>query len=94
MSAASAVSSSPRMRLLLITSSASAGSAARGAGDRIEALAVLDHEHLVAGDLHRIVGQGLDEGRGLVVGRGDGLVERLDARVGLADGDGVRLGRA
>ena len=65
LSAASAASSSPRMRLLLTTSSASSGSVSFGAGDRVERLVVLDDEDLVAGDLDRVVGHRLDEGRRL-----------------------------
>ena len=59
-----------------------------GAGDRVVGLVVLDDEHLVGRELDRIVRHRLDEGRGLVVGREHGLVQRGDAGFGFAGGDG------
>ena len=78
------------MRLLLTTSSASSGSVALGAGDRVVRLVVLDDEDLVAGDLDRVVEHRLDEGgQSCSSAVRDGLVQRGDARFGLAGGDGL-----
>ena len=60
---ASAASSAPRMRLLLVTSSAPSGSGGRRAARRVDRLAVVDDEDLVAGDLDLVVEHRLHEAR-------------------------------
>ncbi len=88
---ASAASSSPRIWLLLMTSSAVSGTATSAPRDRVVALAVLHHEDGGVGELDRVVGHGLDQRDGLLVGTGQHRVERGDARLGLADGQRARL---
>ena len=53
--------------------------------DRVEALAVLDHNHLVSRDFDGIIQHRLQIGSGLLVGAGQSLVERGHPVFGFPD---------
>ena len=72
-SPASAASSAPRVRLLLVTSSAPSGSVAAARRRGVGGLAVVDDEDARAGDLHLVVEHRLHE-------RGEALVAACDPR--------------